>query len=527
MASGIGVNRSGQMSRRRLLAGTAGAAGALAVAGCVAYPGPDPVLGPWDCAVASGLHSHDAAVLWTRFAPAALGGVELQWQIAEDAGFTRVVAAGTTAVDGSTDGCAKVLAEGLAPATTYWYRFSVGTERSPVGRTRTLPHPDAEPDRLALAVASCQKFSSGWYPAWRHVAEADIDGVVFLGDYIYESAGKVNPLWDVRDDPSERATDLETYRAKYRLYRSDRDLRAAHAAHGFAPVWDDHEFHDNYDRISLTEDPDRATAAYRAWFEYQPVWPIDGTRIHRTLRFGRLAELSLLDTRQYRDLLPEGDMLQLTTEPPASMVHAEDRSLLGHDQRQWLLDRLGGAEGDGVTWKILGQQVMFAPLRLLDLDEPAFGDGPRHRGLYLNLDQWDGYTAERDLLTEFLATQQISGAAILTGDIHSFWQASVHRDMEDPASPAVAQEYVCGSVSSTALGWYPELADAAAEITRGTSPSFRWVDWRRRGYGYLEATPEGMRVEFRSVDPRYRDSPAVTPVAFDQPAQAQTVTMSS
>ena len=503
------------VSRRRVLIGGAGAAGMLGVAACTPYPSPDVVDSPWDCGVVSGLHSHDAAVLWTRFAPAEKAAVDVAWELASDPGFTAVVASGSHLTDGSTDGCAKVLAEGLSAGTTYWYRFSVGSEVSPVGRTRTLPDPDSDPAVMRFAVASCQKFSSGWYPAWRHVAEADLDGVLFLGDYIYEGTGGVNPLWDVRDDPSRAATDLATYRAKYKLYRSDRDLRSAHAAHGFAPVWDDHEFHDNCDRTSITDDPDRAEAAYRAWFEYQPVWPIEGTRIHRSLRFGRLADISLLDTRQYRDAIPKADMLQNTAVPPASVVHDPDRTILGGDQRDWLFDRLGAAEGDGVCHKLLAQQVMMAPLRWIDLDDPLFPAGPRHRGVYFNLDQWDGYTAERDLLTSFLHDESIGNTTVLTGDIHSFWQAPVHLDMEDLASPPVAQEFVCGSVASTALGFYPELADGFGEFVRNFSPAFRWVDWKRRGFGLLEATPESMNVRFRTVDPRWRDSPVATTVAFD------------
>lgn len=527
MRLGDTVGEDQVFSRRGLLLGGAGAVGMLGVAACTPYPSPDVVDGPWDCGVVSGLHSHDAAVLWTRFAPAERSRVDVAWEVASDPGFTTVVASGSHSTDGSTDGCAKVLAEGLHPATTYWYRFSVGAQISPVGRTRTLPHPGADPDRMRFAVASCQKYGSGWYPAWRHVSEADLDGVLFLGDYIYESAGGVNPLWDVRNDTSRRATDLATYRAKYKLYRSDPDLRAAHAAHGFAPVWDDHEFHDNCDRTSITDDPDRAEAAYRAWFEYQPVWPQDGTRIHRSLRFGRLADISLLDTRQYRDANPEHDMLQNTAVPPASVVHDADRTMLGLDQRDWLFDRLGAAEGDGVRHKLLAQQVMMAPLRWIDLDDRLLAPGPPHRGVYFNLDQWDGYTAERDILTSFLHDESIANTTVLTGDIHSFWQASIHLDMEDLASPAVAQEFVCGSIASVALGFYPELADGFSGFTQGFSPAFRWVDWKRRGFGLLEATPEAMNVRFQTVDPKWRNSPVETTVTFDWPTGTDQVAVTT
>ncbi len=515
-----------ELTRRRLLLGTTGVAGALGLAACSAYPGPDKVDGPWDCGVASGLHGHDAAVLWTRFAPAVASTADVAWEVSPDASFSSIVSRGQITIDGSTDGCAKVLAEGLAPRRTYWYRFSVGDEVSPVGRTRTLPHPDSDPGSMRMAVASCQKFSSGYYPAWRHISTADLDGVLFLGDYIYESSG-TNPLTDVRDDPTGRAEDLDTYRAKYKLYRTDPDLRAAHAAHGFAPIWDDHEFHDNYDRTSIEDDPERAGAAYRAWFEYQPIWPIEGTRIHRSLRFGRLADIALLDTRQFRDAIPEADTLVDTSVLPGSVVHDPQRTIMGAQQREWLFDTLGGAQDAGVTHKIIAQQVMMSPLRLIDLDDPLFGPGPDHRGIYFNLDQWDGYSAERDRLTEFLADDAIANTTVLTGDIHSFWQGPVHLDIEDAASPAVAQEFVCGSVASTALGFYPELADAASDLTANVVPTLRWVDWKRRGFGLVEATADGMNVRFQTVDPHFRNSPTATSVMFDWPTGSDTVALTT
>ena len=498
-----------------MLALGAGGLGTLALAGCTSPPGPDAVAGPWDCGVASGLHEPGVAVLWTRFAPAASSTVELAWEVAEDPGFARVVASGTADAGPGTDGCAKVLAGGLAPGRHHWYRFRVDGATSPTGRTWTPPAQDSSPDAVRLAVASCQDFSAGWYPAWRAVAESDVHAVVHLGDYIYESKGSVNPLWDVRDDPSAAAVDLGTYRAKYRLYRTDADLRAAHAAHPFAPVWDDHEFVNNCHRGTIAGQPARAAAAYRAWFEYQPVWPIAGTRIHRRLRFGRLADLSLLDTRQYRDPNPEREQLVATDAPPGSVAHDPDRTLMGPAQRDWLLDGLGSAQADGVTWKVLGQQVMLAPLRWIDLDQPPLGAGGGPEGVYLNLDQWDGYGAERDRLCAFLHDEGIANTAVLTGDIHSFWQASIHRDVHDHTSPAVAQEFVCGSISSTALGFAPELAEAFSAFTKGFSPAFRHVDWQRRGYGHLEATPDAMAVEFRIVDPAVRSSVAQRAVRFD------------
>ena len=298
------------MDRRAFLkAGTVGLGGLWLVGpGC--SPPPDyapPSNGtPFTLGVLSGLHSPTETVLWTRLDPnAAPGASSITWQVATDPAMVTIVESGTTAVGSESDFTAKVLVGGLEPDRSYWYRFAVDGVASPVGRARTLPRPDALPDRLNLAYASCQEWSAGWYNAWRGIAAEDVDAVVWLGDYIYESGG-FTPLIDVRRDTVGGSDDLASYRAKYRLYRSDPLLQAGHAAHPLVPVWDDHEFKNDYNSWSLVDDAARGRDAYRAWFEYMPVWPIDGTRIHRRLRWGRLAELTMLDTRQFRDRQANG-----------------------------------------------------------------------------------------------------------------------------------------------------------------------------------------------------------------------------
>jgi alkaline phosphatase D len=471
----------GSVDRRRFLqAGAVGAAGlvsAKVLAGCAPMPGAtsipfvDPV---WDCGVASGLHSADAAVLWTRCAPAASAAVDLTWEVSTTPTFTSVVADGVVTADPDRDGCAKVLAGGLAPGATYWYRFRIGAESSPVGRTRTPAAAGTTPDSVRLAVASCQNYQSGFYSAWRDLAATDLDAVVFLGDYIYESGSSRT---GVRPDPVGAATDLATYRAKYRLYRSDPQLRAAHAAHAFAVVWDDHEFVNNCSRVTILEDPARAEAAYRAWFEYQPVWPIDGTRTYRRARFGDLVDLSLLDTRQYRDAPPgEGTGVGGYIVPGGTgpEIYRSGRTILGDAQRGWLID----------------------------LDEPALRalqpDLPEHAGVYLNEDAWDGFQAERDTVLESARTNGVTNLGFLTGDIHSFWQAALRADFDDPRSPVVGQEFVCGSVSSSGpdLAGY-ELARALGDAAKQLKPGFRYVDLARRGVGVVTCTPERASVEFR------------------------------
>jgi len=531
------------MDRRTVLRGGLLGVGGIAAGGLlgcapmpsVPVPAPED-LGPWDCGVASGVHAPGAVVLWTRFAPAAsAGAVDLRWEAAADPAFDRVVAAGTAAASSGADGCVKVLVEGLEPGATLWYRFSADGLISPVGRTRTLPADGASPSTVRLAVTSCQSYVSGFYPAWRAIAAEDLDAVVFLGDYIYEGASGAGPL-NVRVDP-EAATDLASYRAKYRRYRSDVDLRAAHAAHPFAPVWDDHEFVNNCNRLTNLEFPERAAAAYRAWFEYQPVWRIDGDRIHRRARWGNLVDLSLLDTRQYRDPQvtgPDGRGIALgsTVDEPLRQVHAAGRTILGDAQRDWFLDGLGAAQRDGVRWKLVGNQVMISPIRIVDLDEPSLRalrpDLPEHAGFYANLDDWSGYMTERDMVTEHLSRERISNVGFLTGDIHSFWQSKVQADFDAPFSPAVAQEFVCGSVSSRGLDFVGDLAGPLGESIKQLRPGFRYVDLARRGFGLVECTPASMSVEYRTVNALTpnRASRSALPrrrVRFDWPAGTQAV----
>lgn len=495
------------MDRRTVLrtgfVGAAGFAAARLTACTVPTPPEAPDAGRFDCGVASGIHSSDAAVLWTRFAPAAVSSVAVAWEIARDPGFAVVVDRGEATASPAADGCVKVLAEGLTPGTRYWYRFSVDGWHSPVGHTKT-PGDDATAN-ARFAVASCQQFAAGYYSVWRAISQVDLDAVIFLGDYIYESGGGSWPI-SVRRDTVGTADDLASYRAKYRLYRSDADLQAAHAAHAFIPVWDDHELVNDFDRTTITTYPERAAGAFQAWWEYQPVMPIEDNRIFRGARWGRVVDLSMLDTRQYRDppiKNGNGDKLAFgdTSVAPLSEVHSPSRTILGAPQRDWLLDRLGAAQDDGVRWKVIGNQVMISPIRIVNWDQPAIRSIneslPRNAGIYVNFDDWNGFFADRDRLTTHLADEGVSDVAFVTGDVHHFFQAPVRRELD---GPVIAQEYTCGSVSSRGVDFVPPAAGELANLVRGADPGFAFTDFEHRGFGLLECTPERMSVDFVRVD---------------------------
>src|SRR5688500_15976084 len=149
---------------------------------------------PYTLGVASGYPHAGGMTLWTRLAPLPLEGggmpgapVEVHWELAVDEGFRGIAARGTAVATPQWAHTVHVDVQGLQPARPYWYRFRAGDAVSPVGRTRTAPAVDAATERLRFAFASCQHYEQGYFTAFRHMAREELDLVVHLGDYIYES----------------------------------------------------------------------------------------------------------------------------------------------------------------------------------------------------------------------------------------------------------------------------------------------------------------------------------------------------
>src|SRR5699024_4532477 len=115
---------------------------------------------------------------------------------------------------------------GLQPGRTYYYRFRCGHEISATGRTRTAPAEGAHVSQLRLAIASCQNYTTGFYTAYAHLAEEDLDAVVFLGDYIYEG-GRTGSLGRAHA-PARTLSSLSDFRIRYAQYRTDPNLQEAH-----------------------------------------------------------------------------------------------------------------------------------------------------------------------------------------------------------------------------------------------------------------------------------------------------------
>ncbi|AWI28155.1 alkaline phosphatase [Streptomyces sp. ICN441] len=461
---------------------------------------------PFTLGVASGDPLPGSVLLWTRLAPRPYepgGGlpasrIPVRWEIAHDARFTRVARRGQTTAHPEFDHTVHVDVTGLDPDRVYHYRFRAGRWTSPAGRTRTAPRPGARISELRLAAVSCQAYHDGYYTAYRHLADEDLDVVFHLGDYLYEypvnAVGGARNLTDRRLPAhfDRETVTLEDYRLRYALYRSDPDLAAAHAAHPFAVTWDDHETENNYAGDTPENDvpPEefllRRAAAYRAYWENQPLRGPQrpsgpDMRLYRRLRFGRLAQFDVLDTRQYRSDQAYGDGWQ--TPGPESEDPA--RTMTGEAQERWLLD---GWRTSDALWNVLPQQVVLAQRRNVP--------GP---GFKLSMDAWDGYPASRKRLLDGAEAAGIDNLVVLTGDVHVGYAFDLKKDFGDPSSRTVGAEFVATSVSSGKDG--AEKPANWDNLTRA-NPHLRFYNGRR-GYLRVTLTTERARADFRTV-------PAVT-----------------
>ncbi|MFI9426934.1 alkaline phosphatase D family protein [Streptomyces achromogenes] len=471
--------------------------------------------------VASGDPLPDGVLLWTRVTPVpeAIPGsglgpdTEVGWVVARDKALTDVVARGSVTATAASDHTVKADVRGLAPATDYWFRFSAGGTDSPVARTRTAPAADADVPSLRFGVVSCANWEAGYFAAYRHLAaRGDLDAWLHLGDYIYEyksgeyaARGKV-----VRPHaPANEILTLADYRIRHAKYKTDPDLQALHLTAPVIAIWDDHEFADNAwpgGAVNHTEGAEgswaaRQAAAKQAYFEWMPVRPALAGTTYRRLRFGRLADLSLLDLRSFRSQ-------QAST--ASGSVDDPDRTLTGRAQLDWLK---AGLKASDTKWRLVGNSVMISPFAIgslsADLLKPlAKLLGLPQEGIAFNTDQWDGYTDDRRELLAHLRSNAIRNTVFLTGDIHMAWANDVPVDAGTyPLSPSAATEFVVTSVTSDNLDdivKVPEgsLSAVAAPVIKAANRHVHWVDTDRHGYGVLDITAERAQMDYYVLSDR-------------------------
>ena len=473
-----------------------GAAQAQSGTGGVNGGGPRWQTDPFALGVASGQPQPDSVVLWTRLrvsdADEALKAQSLPvlCEVFADEALRQPVRQWRVQTDARRAHSVHVLASGLQPGRHYWYRFVSGSATSPVGRTRTSPALNEAVQRLRLALASCQHYEQGYFAAHRDMAERDLDLVLFVGDYIYESS---NPRYLVRKHEGGVPTLLAEYRERHAQYKSDADLRACHAAHPWVMTWDDHEVVNDYanDLDRNFTDPQvflrRRAAAYQAYFEHMPVRVgpdannASQMRIHDRMAWGRLADLWTLDCRQYRDhhACPDPNRGGGRVVVGCDALADKGRSMFGAAQEQWLTEGLTQSQR---RWKLLAQSTQMSSSGIdTPLGRSAFTDG------------WDGYPKARERLLDTVAQARLQNVVMLGGDVHMNMAAQLRVQPNLESSPIVASELVTTSITSRGLG-----ENLLAQI-RTSNPDILHARSDERGYTLLDVKPEGIQAEMRTT----------------------------
>lgn len=473
--------------------------------------------------VASGDPTATGVVVWTRLAPAAVARrLPLFLEVARDDAFADVVlrrVVKASDVDPARGGTVRVDLDGLLPTNAWlFYRFVHDGTASRTGRCRTAPARGQAVDRLRLGVFTCQNYPNGFFAAYRHALADDLDYLVHVGDFIYESqsTGNANGRDVVLPSGQSRMSSYADVAAVHQLYRDDPDLQLALERHTLIPTWDDHETVNNiyYDyardapaSASHPRGDDaefmrryvvEAAAAYHDWMpvrvflERDEARPHDAWRLYRKVELGSLCDLFMLDGRWYRDVQPATgrDSTDVLEE------RAQDGTMLGRRQAAWLAE---GIETSTATWRVLGNQTLFQQWGVM-LPDPA--------RVYVNMDAWDGYRTERDTVVSALARRP-AGNLILTGDMHAFvWgYVQTRYGAEAALGQRVAVEIMTSSVTSSGLSTPQPLAEEAVEAAMlSANPHMQLFNWTRNGYTVVELTPTHADVTAYVVDRETADA---------------------
>ena len=471
--------------------------------------------------LASGDPTSSSVMLWVRVEPAAeADSVSVLVEVAEDEAFSTLVLNESYDVTADSDHTLRVKLTELKAFTRYYYRFTALEVQSVVGRTKTAPAADTDTP-VRFAFASCQDFVGRYYHSWKALAaEPDVDFVLFLGDYVYETNGDPDfqtvdearkieikdGIQLLEDNPDiKSASTLADYRGLYKQYRRDEDLRAIHARYPFICIWDDHEYANDcwqdhstdFNELNGDEkNPERRHAASQAWFEYQPAdvnfdaskEPPSDLSIYRTLRYGQHVELILTDQRSYRadHVIPEGASPMDRPEGAPDTVPTYSaagktpffpnseifsRSFVikeGFDAIEAFVQptMLGDTQrawlvdtikNSEATWKVWGNETQLVEMML---DLRPYELPPAFQAVYyFTVDQWDGYRTERKQILEALAGTP--NVVALTGDIHGFFAAEIHTDPADVSTEPVLVEYVTAGISSS------PVQEIAATVVEG------------------------------------------------------------
>ncbi len=491
--------------------------------------------------VASGDPAADSVVLWTRVTVPGGADALVSWQVATDAAFSAIVASGDAAATADGDFTVKIVASGLQPGTRYFYRFRIGDALSAMGRTKTLAAGALETARFG--VVSCSNFPFGYFNVYDLLARRDdLDAVIHLGDYIYEyggTAGEYGADDGVRlgrqHRPPHEMTTLADYRTRHAQYKADPGLKAAHAAHPFITIWDDHETaNDSWAGGAENHDPEtegdwqaRKRAAMQAYYEWMPIRePAEGRpreAIFRSFSFGDLLTVVALETRlmardksfEYNEIVPMLTSPEAVADFRDNILWAPDREMMGAEQTAFVQNALRQSTLAGQPWRLIANQVIMAKVTAPDLEPHMTEENIKELeaqwdqaqsfikfstlGLPTNLDAWDGYPASRERFYDAAKVSGADGLVVITGDTHTWWA----NDLTDKGGSHVGVELGVHSVTSSSPYRKSFLGGKGAEyalLTGKDNKDVRYISGEDHGYIALAVTRDAIDAQFIAVD---------------------------
>lgn len=491
--------------------------------------------------IASGDPGPDSVVLWTRVTVPGGGDAGVSWQVATDADFSSPVASGDAAASAAADFTVKIIADGLQPGTRYFYRFRVGDAVSAAGRTKTLA--SGALDLARFGVLSCSNFPFGHFNVFDLVARRDdLDAVIHLGDYIYEYGATVGEYGADEGarlgrphQPPHELTTLADYRTRHAQYKADPSLRAAHAAHPFIAIWDDHETaNDSWSGGAENHDPAidgdwqaRKRAALQAYYEWMPIRePVAGRpreAIFRSFSFGDLLTLVALETRlmardrqfEYNEIVPTLTSPEAVADFRDNILWAPGREMMGAEQTAFVQNALRQSAIAGQPWRLVANQVVMAKVTAPNLEPHLTEENIRELeaqwdqarafikfstlGLPTNLDAWDGYPASRERFYEAAKVSGADGIVVLTGDTHTWWA----NDLTAKDGSHVGVELGGHSVSSPSPYRKSFLGGKGSEyalLTGKENKDVRYISGEDHGYIALTVSRDSVDAQFIAVD---------------------------
>lgn len=344
---------------------------------------PDSLHQPFIYGVTSGDPTDSSVMIWTALADDSNNTPQtITWQLAGDSLFSSILKTDSMVTDRSHAYTIKADVSGLMPFTKYYYRFRSGNQYSVTGFTETAPV--QTPDSLHFALVSCSSLFSGYFNAYRQIANNPaINAIIHVGDFIYDFIDPQERVRIPQPEPPNPVT-LEDWNNRYRLYLLDPDLREARRRHPWIQIWDNHDLKKN-SSLGICS---------KAFLDFTPVRKpsSDSTRIWRKLSYGPMIDIFMVDDYQYagRDSFADGN-----------------KKMVPDDQFNWLLN---GLDSSQAVWKILAVSKYFSPWELGTFAGLLPGGGLSN--------SWQGYPESRDSVLTHIARHPINNPVVVSGDLH-------------------------------------------------------------------------------------------------------------